>query len=1054
MGFQFPGDTTKFSQKTQGSYLKVEIENKEFFNFPDREGTGFSDDNYNGPIDQGDVQYPSTRQDEPGLAGSWYDDFDNEDKIDLMKSVTVGDGKVNMNYWRYKKPISVTNNQGLINAYQTLVTLNLSVFNYSHASSNGNDLRFIDEQGNEMAYWIQLWNPNGLSKIWVNVTEMSNGTSRIWMHYGNPTAGRRSDGTKVFELFDDFEDEQVGNSVIPGGWTLDSAGTNRFGVANKDGSKRWWQYCERYAAQPPNGGRAKIYKRTNTMNNWSFEGKVLTYNAYSNNLYTPWLLAAFGTSTVTAFIRHVNPDHVCFIGGSGYRAFEWTDNTWYDFKITYDGQVYKLYFDNELKASWWHPGDSTDRFYLGSGYFGKNYYDLPRVRKYISEEPVIQVGGEISNPLPHIVSKPITLPESMRRYTLSVTKVETLNTLIGISVLRGTSNASIQGFSNLTEKNINLSALPDMNISNIRLVAWFTGSEQSTPILDSWEIEWMAKYPKFIMNISDIMVTEETPEANILDLSNHFWDEYSGEKPHSYHIEYISDPTKLIVKLEGSILDLLYLADNFTGMVNLRMNYTNGYDLRVSSNLFGLIVQNIDDAPTWVSGPLQIIISEDIQYVSNFSLADHVFDVEDDDLIFTAFSQDGNLTVGVDDNNSLFVIPEMDYFGKQVITVEVRENTTFDLFAQKVITIIVEPVNDPPRVVMDIGDRFLQEDSKLFLDVENYFWDPDDTDLLFLFPTDIDNISLSIFKNNSLLIEPSSGWFGETIVSIGAIDPWGKMAMTFFKVEVIDINDIPRAIIEPFSEEIVIGSEGMMLTGYGEDEDGHILEYLWESSVDNYLGNNTVLDLAAISSLSQGRHIISFSVKDDDGAWSPAVRTEILITVPLLEIEDFFIEGTGFKVGDEVSINVRIANRGTALVEDLTLSIRVDGTVINSLIFPYIFAGEIKDTETIWLAKAGTHNISVEIIKSDDMVLELSDGVKTEKVIEVEKDRGIYLVASSIGFSLVLIILFFVTSSLLKRRRRRKILQSLRSEIKETSKKGVGVVEAEDMYKKCKDEFG
>ncbi len=995
-----------------------------------------------------------TRQDEPGIAGTWSDNFDSDNKIEWMEGVNVGSGKVNMNYWTYKKSINITNNQGRISSYQTLLTLNLSVFNYSHTGDNGNDLRFLDEEGRELAYWIEQWDPNGQSNIWINMTDMPTGTTRIWMHYGNPTAGRRSDGTQVFELFDDFEDEQVGNSVIPGGWTLDKAGTYRFGVANKDGSRRWWQYCERWAPVPPHGGKARIYKRTRTLTNWSFEGRVLTFNAYNNNLYTPWLLASFGSTAATATFRHVNPDHVCFLGGSGYQPFQWKDNTWYDFRLTYDGQVHRLYFDNELKASWWHAGDSTDRFYLGSGYFGKNYYDLPRVRKYISQEPTIQVGDEILNPLPRIVSKPITLPKNMRRYTLSVTKVESLDTNIAISVLNSTSNESLQGYTNLSENIINLSALPHMNVSSIRLVAWFTGSKQSTPSLDSWKIEWASKYPRFVLNISDISIAEETLENNILDLSNHFVDDYSSEKSFYYNLEYISDPTNVVFKLEGSILDLVYLAENFTGEVYLRVNYTNGYNLKVSSNLFKLIVHNIDDGPVWVLEPPRISMREDTHYVSNFSLDDFVFDAENDDLEFSAESSDDNLTVEVGDNNSLVIIPELDYFGKGKILVEVRETASTDLFAKKSIEFIVDPVNDPPRIVMDIDDRFIEEDSKLYLDVDKYYFDPDDSELLFMSTTESDNISLSILTNNSLLIEPSPDWFGKARISLAAVDPSGEMGNIFFDVEVADVNDIPRAFILPFSEELIIGGDDMSITGLGLDDDGQIVEYLWESDVNGYLSNTSILDLAAVSPLSQGRHVISFSVMDEDGAWSSSVLAELLITSPLLELEDFSIEGKKFTEGDDVTIKLKITNRGTALAKDIIVGIKVDGYEIDSITFPYIFSGESKTAETIWLAEVGNHNISLEIMDSNSWTVEIRDELKPVKLIEVENDRSYYLLLTSLGFSLMLIILFFVISTGLKSRRRKKILRSLRNEIEETALNGVGVAEAEEIYKACKDKFG
>ncbi|MBC8521315.1 MAG: DUF2341 domain-containing protein [Methanomicrobia archaeon] len=116
--------------------------------------------------------------------------------------------------WKYYKAITVKENSGkTLTNYQVLVELNPSNFP-ANAKSDGSDLRFEDESGKELSSWIEEWN-SGVkkAKIWVKVPSIpANGETKIKMYYGNPSAGAVSDGDKVFEFFDDFEDGDFTNN--------------------------------------------------------------------------------------------------------------------------------------------------------------------------------------------------------------------------------------------------------------------------------------------------------------------------------------------------------------------------------------------------------------------------------------------------------------------------------------------------------------------------------------------------------------------------------------------------------------------------------------------------------------------------------------------------------------------------------------------------------------------------------------------------------------------------------------------------------------------------
>ena len=92
--------------------------------------------------------------------------------------------------------------------YQLAITLDPKSFNYPHAQPDGRDIRFVAESEDklfELPYWIEEWNPDGESKIWVKVPHLGD-TVRVYLYYGNSEVSSRSSGKDVFEFFDDFSE--------------------------------------------------------------------------------------------------------------------------------------------------------------------------------------------------------------------------------------------------------------------------------------------------------------------------------------------------------------------------------------------------------------------------------------------------------------------------------------------------------------------------------------------------------------------------------------------------------------------------------------------------------------------------------------------------------------------------------------------------------------------------------------------------------------------------------------------------------------------------------
>jgi len=117
--------------------------------------------------------------------------------------------------WNYLREIYINPSTPEDN-YQIKIILNPSIFNYSRAQANGEDIRFMDVNYNPLPYWIETWNPSGNSIIWVKILDF--GTSNIYFSYGNEYATSESNGDNVFIFFDDFEGTSLNvtkwNSVV------------------------------------------------------------------------------------------------------------------------------------------------------------------------------------------------------------------------------------------------------------------------------------------------------------------------------------------------------------------------------------------------------------------------------------------------------------------------------------------------------------------------------------------------------------------------------------------------------------------------------------------------------------------------------------------------------------------------------------------------------------------------------------------------------------------------------------------------------------------------
>ncbi len=197
--------------------------------------------------------------------------------------------------WYYRSEITLSSATSVAN-YQVKVELTSANFNYSHAQTNGEDIRFTDTSDILQDYWIEEWNASGTSTIWVEVA--TSGTSTFYMYFNNATAIAAADGDATFDFFDDsFATESIDAKYLTN-WT--KSGSNPLqdktcqnwiiSVYSNYSSEDKIYLFEQRDAHPSNDIECWSFSRAdaNTPANWTDEGVVFTGSqAWANGHIEP-----------------------------------------------------------------------------------------------------------------------------------------------------------------------------------------------------------------------------------------------------------------------------------------------------------------------------------------------------------------------------------------------------------------------------------------------------------------------------------------------------------------------------------------------------------------------------------------------------------------------------------------------------------------------------------------------------------------------------------------------------------------------------------------------
>ena len=115
---------------------------------------------------------------------------------------------------------------------QVVVRFDNISFPYHHTKTYGEDVRFIDQFGINLKYYIEDWYPEGVIRVNVDTA----GTDTLYMLYGNANAAAQSDIEGAYYFIDQFEGTTLDTTV----WQANTRGDGVVSV--QDGYVRLYDY--------------------------------------------------------------------------------------------------------------------------------------------------------------------------------------------------------------------------------------------------------------------------------------------------------------------------------------------------------------------------------------------------------------------------------------------------------------------------------------------------------------------------------------------------------------------------------------------------------------------------------------------------------------------------------------------------------------------------------------------------------------------------------------------------------------------------------------------
>jgi large repetitive protein len=264
--------------------------------------------------------------------------------------------------------------------------------------------------------------------------------------------------------------------------------------------------------------------------------------------------------------------------------------------------------------------------------------------------------------------------------------------------------------------------------------------------------------PVVIQDIPDFDELEDFEDFS-LDLDEYFYDQDGDDLVYTAQF----DPAQVITQIDDSIMTISSLP-NWYGQAGIIINAIDPDSLSASEG-FVINVTPVNDPPQ-LQLPEDFELMEDVEYISDFS--NYASDYDNDEIIILPVdSQNLNVSYGETDPLEVHIIGNENWFGAEMITFYVSDQTGRLLDSDSVF-VNVAAVNDPPQIdVPDEGFTF-QEDTQLMVDFTPYIADID-SDNLSIIVSEGDNVQI-VVDGNMVTFIPDENWFGSELLEFTVAD--------------------------------------------------------------------------------------------------------------------------------------------------------------------------------------------------------------------------------------------------------------------------------------------
>ncbi|MDC0197157.1 DUF2341 domain-containing protein, partial [Marine Group III euryarchaeote] len=296
----------------------------------------------------------------------------------------------------YKREITLSSATSIDNTTIEIV-LDNSTFDYQYVHQTGRDIRFYDSTlSTKFHYWIEEWNYNGTSKIWIKIPD--SGTSKFYLVYGNDAVISESNASNIFEFFDDFNDGSLDSTLWKGdtskftecngylyaGESCDSSGRNGYRLLSNEewtGSyvmevrvyidyTNWGGFqAAGWHESTSNGIGVGFYSYEDNYAGWD-DGNDWDYSLGSESYDNDWV-----TITLSGFSGE---------GNAIVSYYNEDDNTYYNHTIYNSGISGEEIALGEWQCDCWQ------------NYTYRAWWDYILVRNYDSTTYTIQIGNHTS----------------------------------------------------------------------------------------------------------------------------------------------------------------------------------------------------------------------------------------------------------------------------------------------------------------------------------------------------------------------------------------------------------------------------------------------------------------------------------------------------------------------------------------------------------------------------------------------------------------------------------------------------------------------------------